>query len=71
MTIFYWVMAALIVLTLLPSALFFVLYMVTGENGAFDRAAGLFRWTRVFTLLFVNVGIWGNVLTTLWRMVFR
>ena len=49
MTIFYWVMGVLIVGTLVPSALFLLLYALTGEDGVLRRARAFF--TYVLTLI--------------------
>jgi hypothetical protein len=38
MVIFYWVMGSLVVLTLLPSALYMLLYAFTGEEACASRA---------------------------------
>jgi hypothetical protein len=70
MTVFYWVMAVLIVGTLVPSVLFLILYAVTGEDGCLTRARTLFNFTRVFSLLGVNILIWGHVIVGLWRIWF-
>jgi hypothetical protein len=68
MTVFYWVMGALVVGTLLPAALYLLLYAATGEPGCLRRAQALWAYTRVFALLGFNVLIWGHVLVALWRI---
>ena len=70
MTIFYWVMAVLIVGTLVPSAFYLVLYVVTGEHTCARRASALFVYTRLFTMLGINLLIWGHVVVGLWRIWF-
>ena len=70
MTVFYWVMGVLIVGTLVPSALFMVLYAATGEDGALRRARGLWNTARVLALLAGNILIWGHVLVGLWGIWF-
>jgi hypothetical protein len=70
MTVFYWVMGVLIVGTLVPSALYLLLYAVTGEDGCMRRARGLWNTARVFTLLGGNVLIWGHVFVGLWQIWF-
>ena len=70
MTIFYWVMAVLIVGTLVPSVLYLILYAVTGEDACMRRARGLWNFTRVFTLLGFNLLIWGHVIVGLWQIWF-
>ena len=71
MKVFYWVMAVLIVGTFVPSAVYLVLYMVTGEDGCIRRARALFMYTRLFTMLGVNILIWGHVAVGLWNIWFR
>jgi hypothetical protein len=71
MTVFYWVMAVLIVGTFVPSLLYLLLYAVTGEDGCMRRAKILWNYTRVFTLLAVNLLIWGHVAAGLWQIVFN
>lgn len=70
MTIFYWVMVVLIVGTLVPSAFFLVLYVVTGEDGCWTRARTLFMYTRLFAMFGLNILIWGHVVVGLWRIWF-
>lgn len=70
MTIFYWVMAVLVVGTFVPSAFFLVLYVVTGEDACASRARTLFMYTRLFTMLGLNILIWGHVIVGLWRIWF-
>ncbi len=71
MTAFYWVMAVLIVGTFVPSALYLLLYLVTGEDGSMRRARALWSFTRVLALFGVNLLIWGHVVVGLWRIWFR
>lgn len=70
MTFFYWAMAVLIVGTLVPSAFFLVLYVVTGEDGPLRRARALFTFSRLFTMFGLNILIWGHVIVGLWRLKF-
>lgn len=71
MTVFYWVMGVLIVGTFVPSALYIVLYGVTGEDACLRRARGFWSFTRVFALFGFNLLIWGHVIVGLWRIWFR
>ena len=71
MTIFYWLMAVLIVGTFVPSAFFLILYAVTGENACMRRARGLFMMSRLFTMFGLNLLIWGHVVVGLWQIRFR
>jgi len=68
MTVFYWVMASLTVATILPSALYMLLYAFTGEEGCLRRARALFRWAKMFGLLGFNLGIWGHVVVGVWQL---
>ncbi|MDE1948529.1 MAG: hypothetical protein KGL43_03985 [Burkholderiales bacterium] len=70
MTVFYWVMAVLIVGTCVPSALYLVLYATTGEYACLRRARTLWNVSRVFTLLGFNIVLWGHVLVALWDIWF-
>jgi hypothetical protein len=71
MTVFYWLMAVLIVGTFVPSVFFLLLYAVTGEDTCMRRARALWSWTRVVALLGTNLLIWGHVVVGLWRIWFR
>jgi hypothetical protein len=70
MSVFYWVMAILIVGTLVPSMLYLLLYVVTGEDACARRARALWNFTRVLTLFGANILIWGHVIVGLWRLGF-
>jgi len=71
MTAFYWVMGVLIVGTFVPSVLYLVLYIVTGEHACAQRARALWNFTRVLTLLGVNILLWGHVIVGLWQIWLR
>lgn len=68
MTVFYWVMGVLILGTLVPSAMYLVLYMATGEQACARRASALWNISRVFTLLSFNLLVWGHVAVGLWQI---
>ena len=68
MTVFYWVMGVLIVGTLVPSALYMLLYAATGEAGCLRRAQALWNISRVFSLLGFNLLVWGHVIYGLWQI---
>lgn len=68
MRVFYWLMGALIVGTFVPSALFMLLYGITGNDALLRRARGLWAFTRLFSLLGINLLIWGHVLVGLWQI---
>ena len=69
MIFFYGFMAFLMAATLLPSVLFLVLYFITGEEVALQRAAKMWNYLRVFTLLGFNITVWGNVLVGAWQLM--
>ena len=69
MTVFYWTMGVLIVGTLVPSAFFLLLYAATGEAACEYRARVLWNVSRVFTLLGINLLIWGHVAVGLWDVL--
>jgi hypothetical protein len=71
MRIFYWVMGTLIVGTLVPSALFMLLYAVTGNDVLARRASGLWGFARVFALFGFNILVWGHVAAGLWGIWFH
>ena len=71
MTIFYWVMGVLIAGAFTPSLLFFVLYLVLGEDKHARRARGFWTATRLFGMLGANVLIWGHVVVGLWHIWFK
>jgi hypothetical protein len=71
MTIFYWVMGVLIVGTLVPSVLYFLLYAATGQRKCLDRARTLWNVSRVFAFVGIDVLIWGHVFVALWQIWFR
>jgi hypothetical protein len=69
MNFFYGFMVFLMAATLLPSILFLVLYFITGEEVALQRAAKMWNYLRAFTLLGFNITVWGNVLVGLWQLM--
>jgi len=71
MTIFYWVMGVLTLGTFAPSVFFILLYATSGEDACLRRARSLFNWAKLFSLLGLNIGIWGHVAVAVWRLVFR
>lgn len=71
MTIFYWTMTVLIVGTLLPSVVYLLLYMATGEDACIRRARALWNVSRVLAMLGINLLIWGHVVVGLWQIRFR
>jgi hypothetical protein len=68
MVVFYWVMGSLVVLTMLPSALYMLLYAFTGEEACASRARVLFNLGKVFALMAFNIAVWGNVAAALWNL---
>jgi hypothetical protein len=70
MNAFYWTMAVLIAGTFAPAALYLLLYATTGEDACLRRARLLWNLSRVFTMLGLNILIWGHVIVALWRIWF-
>jgi hypothetical protein len=71
MIVFYWLMGVLIVGTFMPSLLYLVLYVATGEDTCLRRARAFWNFTRVFAMLGINLLIWGHVVVGLWRIWFH
>jgi hypothetical protein len=71
MKVFYWVMSVLVVGTLVPSIVFLLMYAVTGDDAYGKRASGFWRFSRLFTMLGLNILIWGHVIVALWQIWFR
>lgn len=71
MKVFYWAMGILIAGTFLPSAMYLVLYAVTGVDACIRRARLLWNLSRVFTLFGFNILIWGHVAVGLWQIWFH
>jgi hypothetical protein len=67
-TFFYWFMVVVILGTFVPSVLFFVMYVATGDDDHANRAKGLWTVSRLFTLFGLNVLIWGHVAMALWQL---
>ena len=70
MKFFYWLMAILIVGTFVPSAFYLLIYAITGEDGAMQRARKFWALSRVFTLGGLNLLIWGHVIVAIWHLFF-
>lgn len=61
MIVFYWVAGVAIALVALPSAIYFGLYLATGEH-ACDRRARIFaRWTVTLALATFDIVIFKHV----------
>jgi hypothetical protein len=70
MTVLYWVSGILLALTALPSAFFFLLYIMSGEDGCQRRAVAFYRWAALVALATFNIVIFKHVIGTLidiWR----
>jgi hypothetical protein len=59
---FYWVALALLGLTSLSSAFFYVLYLGSNEPVPLARARNLFHWSKVVLLGSFNIWIFGRVI---------
>ena len=65
MKIVYWISLVLVVLTLAPSILFWMLYLSTGEAIARSRAVNMFHWCKVVVLGTFNIWIFTRVIQSL------
>jgi hypothetical protein len=70
MKIFYWTMVVLILGTLMPSILFFVLHLATGSYDHGRRAKAFWNTSKVIALFGINLLIWGHVAVGLWQIWF-
>ena len=61
MTVLYWLAGILLLLFLLASAVFFVLYLGTGENIPRQRAVMFFRWGVLVVLTTFNIVVFKRV----------
>jgi len=68
MTFFYWFMACVMAVTLLPSVLYMGIYVFTGADEALERARRFWTFLRVFTLLGFNLMLWGHVVVAAWQL---
>ena len=48
-----------------------LLYAATGEEACARRARIFWNSAKLFGLLGFNIGVWGHVVVTLWRMAFH
>ena len=62
MRVFYWVAGVLLALTALPSAGFFLCYIMTGEDGCQRRAVMFYRWAATVGLLTFNIVLYKYVI---------
>jgi hypothetical protein len=62
-------MVAVMLATLLPSALYMGIYVFTGEDEALRRARKMWNFLRAFTLLGFNVMLWGHVIVGFWQLI--
>lgn len=61
MTVVYWIAGGLLAGLGGLSALFFLLFLTSGESGPRKRALALFHWFKLLLLLTVNYAIWSRV----------
>ena len=69
MTVLFWCALVLLVLTTVPSVVFFVLHVSTGESVPLARAKALYRWAVVVVLGTFNIWIFTRVLQGL-KLIF-
>jgi hypothetical protein len=67
---FLWTAVVLFALTAVPSALFFVLHVATGEPVPLARAKALYRWAVVIALGTFDIAIFTRVFQGLWAIWF-
>lgn len=68
MSFFYWTMAVLILGTFIPSVLFLVMYAATGYDEHAKRAKGLWTVSRLFTMVSLNILIYGHLAVGLYQL---
>lgn len=61
MKLLFWVSGLLLLLTAVPSAVFFALFLATGESVPKQRAVRFYRWAVVVVLGTFNIVIFGRV----------
>ena len=65
MRILFWILGGLFAISALPALLYFVLYLLRGDDVLRERARHFYVWAKVVFLLTFNVGIWGHVIVAL------
>lgn len=66
----WWVAFVLLVLTVVPSVLYFAAYLFTGEDGCKRRATLFYRWAVMVGLMCVIVIVYARVVRTLIELFF-
>jgi hypothetical protein len=61
MQIFYWITGVLFGAAALPSAFYFVAYILTGEDACQQRARSFYRWAALIGLATFNIVIFKHV----------
>lgn len=69
MVVFWWVMGVLFALTAVPTVLYFVLYITTGEEGCERRYKAFYRWALLIFMLTFNITIWRHVILGFWALL--
>jgi hypothetical protein len=62
MKLLFWLSGTLLLLTAVPSAVFFVLYLATGEPVPKARAVRFYRWAVVVVLGTFNIVIFSRAI---------
>ena len=70
MKVLFWISGVVFTLLAVPTAIFFVLYLSTGEPVPLARAKALYRWCVVVVLGSFNIAIFTRVLQGLYA-IFR
>lgn len=69
MTPFLWIALALLVLTGVPAAVSFALYLTSGSDLWQARAVRFWRWAVLVVLITFNVTIFKHVFITLFQII--
>lgn len=70
MKVLFWISGVLLLCTAAPSAIFFMLYIATGEPVPLARAKALYRWAVVVALGTFDIAIFTKVIQGLWAIWF-
>ncbi len=70
MKVLFWISGALLALLAVPTVIFFVLHLSTGEPVPLARAKALYRWCVVVVLGTFNIAIFTRVFQGLYQ-IFR
>ena len=63
--VLWWIAFVLLVLTVVPSVLYYAAWLATGEDACKRRAALFYRWGIMVVLMCVIVTVYARVIRTL------